>query len=182
MIVECPKCGSRYRLGEDRKGEKQVQVRCSACKTVFKIVNPSPEDEAAAGQPGTPAGKERILVCDDALFFRTMLEEMLTEAGYTVELAASGEEALSKVVEVRPALLILDLQLPGMSGFDVLKVLRDSESSKDLPVLAMSAVYTESSDVMELEDVGADDYIGKKFKAEHLLRRVKNLLGPAAGA
>ena len=108
-----------------------------------------------------------------------MLEEMLTEAGYAVELAASGEEALSKVVKVRPALLILDLQLPGMSGFDVLKVIRDSESSKSLPVLAMSAVYTDSSDVMELEDVGADDYIGKKFKAEHLLRRVRNLLESA---
>jgi predicted Zn finger-like uncharacterized protein len=181
MIVECPKCGSRYRLGEDRKREEEVQVRCGACKTVFKIVKPAHVGETAAGQPGAPSGKERILVCDDALFFRTMLEEILTGDGYTVELAASGEEALSKVVEVRPALLILDLQLPGMSGFEVLKVLRDSESSKDLPVLAMSAVYTDSSDIMELEDVGADDYIGKKFKAEHLLRRVRNLLGSAAG-
>ncbi len=181
MIVECPKCGGRYRVGEERMNEKEVQVRCSACKTVFKIAQPEPTGGGASRQPGTLSGKERILVCDDALFFRTMLEEMLTEAGYAVELAASGEEALSKVVEVRPALLILDLQLPGMSGFDVLKVIRDSESSKSLPVLAMSAVYTDSSDIMDLEDIGADDYIGKKFKAEHLLRRVKNLLGSAGG-
>jgi predicted Zn finger-like uncharacterized protein len=181
MIVECPKCGSRYRIGEERMSEKEVQVRCSSCKTVFKIAQPEPKGGGGSGQPGTLSGKERILVCDDALFFRTMLEEMLTEAGYTVELAASGEEALSKVVEVRPDLLILDLQLPGMSGFDVLKVLRDSESSKSLPVLAMSAVYTDSSDIMDLEDVGADDYIGKKFKSEHLLRRVRNLLGSAGG-
>jgi predicted Zn finger-like uncharacterized protein len=181
MIVECPKCGSRYRIGEERMSEKEVQVRCSACKTVFKIAGSEAKGGEAAGQPGTPLGNECILVCDDALFFRTMLEEMLTEAGYAVELAASGEEALSKVVEVRPALLILDLQLPGMSGFDVLKVIRDSESSKNLPVLAMSAVYTDSSDIMDLEDIGADDYIGKKFKVEHLLRRVRNLLGSAGG-
>ena len=181
MIVECPKCGGRYRVGEERMSDKEVQVRCSACKTVFKIAGPKPKGGDAAGQPGTPSGKECILVCDDALFFRTMLEEILTEAGYAVKLAASGEEALSKVVEVRPALLILDLQLPGMSGFDVLKVIRDSESSKSLPVLAMSAVYTDSSDIMDLEDIGADDYIGKKFKTEHLLRRVKNLLGSAGG-
>ena len=84
MIVECPKCGSRYRVGEERKSEKDVQVRCSACKTVFKITNPEPKGGDAAGQPGTPSGQECILVCDDALFFRTMLEEMLTEAALAV--------------------------------------------------------------------------------------------------
>ena len=166
MIIECPDCSRKYRL-DDEQAARGVQVRCTACGAVFQ--------GGGGPDPGKPGA--RILVCDDAPFFRTMLDDILGSAGFTVESVDSGEAALRSIERRAPDLLILDLKLPGMSGFDVVREIRGGTSAPDLPILAMSAVYTDSSDVMDLEEVGANDYIGKKFKPEHVVKRVRRLLG-----
>lgn len=170
MIIQCPECGSRYRLGDDRASGDGVQVRCTSCNTVFHA-----QESAAAEAPGS--SRARILVCDDAPFFRTMLEDILGSADFDVEAVESGEAALAAIEASVPDLLVLDLQLPGMSGFDVIKTIRGGVLVPTLPILAMSAVYTDSADVMDLEDIGANDYIGKKFKPDHLVKRIRRLLG-----
>jgi DNA-binding response OmpR family regulator len=105
-----------------------------------------------------------------------MVSDILQEAGYTVETASNGAEIISKVTSFLPNLLVLDLQLPDMNGFEVVKRIRGGEVLPHLPILAMSAVYTDSSHVMALDDVGANDYISKKFKPDHLLGRISKIL------
>ena len=177
MIIQCPECGNRYKLKSKKLGDEGVNIKCTGCEKVFHVSLPPKITGEEAAPPEKKKDKECVLVCDDTPFFREMVRDVMAEAGYTVEVAADGEEALEKVAEAGPDLLILDLQLPGISGFEVVKQIRSSQAWKTLPILAMSGVFTDSADVMSLEDVGADDYIGKDFKPEHLLKRVRNLLG-----
>ena len=174
MRIQCPGCGKTYRLDEATVADGPRRVRCRACETVFQAGATAGEVADAPAAPS--AGGRRILVCDDALFFRTMVADVLREEGFTVETAADGEETLAVLPSFRPHLLIVDLQLPGMSGIEVIRRVRQEKDSAALPILAMSGVFTESSDVMVMEDAGADDYIGKKFKKEHLVKRVRGLL------
>jgi len=180
--LSCPACGTSYSVEDGAIQNAEAQLRCRSCQNIFNVKEGRAEEaqKSNAGKDDQVDG--HILVCDDAPFFRTMLTEILTDAGYKVEAASNGEEALQKITSSRPRLLILDLQMPGMDGFEVIRIIRSGTETADLPVLAVSAVYTDSSDMIELEDAGADDYIGKQFKPEHLLRRVEKFLGPPGAA
>ena len=128
-----------------------------------------------------PDASPRENVCDDALFFRTMVADVLKEAGLTVETAADGEATLALLPSFRPHLLIVDLQLPGMNGIEVVRRIRADKDHRSLPILAMSGVLTDEAEVTVIKDAGADDCIGKKFKQEHFVERVRRLLGNAPG-
>lgn len=189
MKLTCPGCGSNYRVDETKITDPSVKMRCRSCQFVFSVSEAGGRttEAAAAGVTaaetetrGSGAASHRIIVCDDAPFFRTMLRDILVDAGYEVETASGGEEALGKIAASRPALLILDIQMPGMDGYEVIRAIRGGDAAPDLPILAVSGVHTDSSDMIDLEDAGANDYIGKQFKPEHLLKRVRGLAGPPA--
>jgi DNA-binding response OmpR family regulator len=114
-------------------------------------------------------------VADDANYFRQLVGDILREAGYDVFLAIDGDDVLNKVVEVSPDLIVLDLQLPARSGFDVIRAIRAGRFSH-LPILVMSSVYTDTDHIIELSDIGANDFINKNFTPDHLLSRVRKLL------
>jgi two-component system KDP operon response regulator KdpE len=100
------------------------------------------------------------------------VKALLSRRGYGVTLAATGEEALQRAAEVKPQLVILDLSLPGMSGFEVCRRLREWGS---VPILVLS-VKDEEADKVSALDFGADDYLTKPFLAGELLARVRALL------
>jgi len=182
MKLTCPGCGSNYRVDGTKIPDPSVKMRCPKCQFVFSVKEGGGEERTKDKDAGAGGTSTRILVCDDAPFFRAMLKDILADAGYEVETAAGGEEALGKIAASPPALLILDIQMPGMDGYEVIRSIRSGDVVPDLPILAVSGVHTDSSDMIELEDAGANDYIGKQFKPEHLLKRVQGLAGhPAAG-
>ncbi|MDM7916349.1 MAG: response regulator [Candidatus Eisenbacteria bacterium] len=86
-------------------------------------------------------GKRRVLVVDDSVEILEILLEILTEAGYQVETAQNGASALLRVGDFRPDVVVLDLKLPSLSGFDVIRCLREDSAYRDLPVLLMSGVF-----------------------------------------
>jgi two-component system, OmpR family, response regulator MprA len=113
-----------------------------------------------------------ILVVDDDPLLAAALRRPLAYEGFEVEVATSGEEALSRALERSPDLVILDILLPGIDGLEVCRRLR---SAGDVPVLMLTA----RSDVPERVagfEAGADDYLGKPFAFEELLVRIKALL------
>lgn len=111
----------------------------------------------------------RILVIDDELRVRRLLQTALTERGYDVSTAASGEEALAVMAQRRPDLLLLDLVMPGMSGLDVCRAVREHSRT---PIVVLSAHGEERAKVEAL-DLGADDYLTKPFGMEELLARIR---------
>lgn len=114
----------------------------------------------------------RILIVDDDRPSLKMTAFLLREEGYTVFTADNGQEALRQIDEKTPDLLILDVMMPGMDGWEVTRHLRRSTS---LPILILSAKGETSDRVFGL-DLGADDYLAKPFEPSELLARVRAVL------
>ena len=135
-------------------------------------------------QTRATASGERVLVVDDEPDIVALVAFHLARAGYRVSTAASGPEALEAARRERPALVVLDLMLPGLSGYDVLERLRAAPATKQIAVLMLTARREEQDRVRGLS-LGADDYLTKPFSPQELTLRVGAILrriGGAAGA
>ena len=118
---------------------------------------------------------ERVLVVDDEADIVALVAYHLVKAGYRVSMASSGTEALEAARRERPALIVLDLMLPGMSGFEVIEQLRAHESTQHIAVLMLTARREESDRIQGLS-LGADDYLTKPFSPQELVLRVGAIL------
>lgn len=117
----------------------------------------------------------QILVVDDEPDILSVLVYHLSREGYRVTTAVNGQGALTAAAAERPDLIILDLMLPGMDGYEVLQRLRNSDRTAAIPVILLTARREEEERVKGFE-VGADDYITKPFSARELTLRVEALL------
>jgi DNA-binding response OmpR family regulator len=115
---------------------------------------------------------EKILIVDDEISLQETLAYNLKKQGYQVETAGTGTEAIELAREFKPDLIILDVMLPGLDGFEVCRILRREMST---PVLMLTARDDEIDRVVGLE-VGADDYLAKPFSMRELIARVKAML------
>ncbi|MCF8167507.1 MAG: response regulator [Rhodoferax sp.] len=113
-----------------------------------------------------------VLAVDDTLESLQLLTDILGSEGYRVLPADSGELALESVVHTRPQLILLDLRMPGMDGFEVLRRLKELPGSRDIPVIILSAV-TDAEQRVEGLRLGAMDFVSKPFQRDELLARVK---------
>ncbi|MEP6690007.1 MAG: response regulator transcription factor [Gemmatimonadaceae bacterium] len=121
------------------------------------------------------AGGERVLVVDDEPDIIALVAYHLAKAGYRVSTAATGADALRAVRDERPALVVLDLMLPEMSGFEVLEQLRGDDATREVAVLMLTARKDEPDRVRGLS-LGADDYLAKPFSPQELVLRVGAIL------
>jgi two-component system phosphate regulon response regulator PhoB len=119
--------------------------------------------------------KERILAVEDEMDILDVIRYNLEKEGYPVVTAATGEEAIDKAREEQPDLILLDLMLPEMDGFDVCKILKNDPLTASIPILMVTAKGEESDIVTGLE-LGAEDYITKPFHPRVLIARVRAAL------
>ena len=117
----------------------------------------------------------RILVVEDDRDIADLIRHYLTKAGHHVDVVDSGTEAVRRVREQAPDVLILDLMLPGMSGLEVCRALRGDPETARLPIIMVTARAQEGDRVLGLES-GADDYVTKPFSTRELVARVAALL------
>src|SRR2546427_10379153 len=128
--------------------------------------------------------KTKILIIEDDPHILLGLEEVLTSDGFEVAVCNRGDHAIAAVARHRPALLLLDVMLPGLSGYDICKQLRAKKVAT--PILMLTAKGQEIDKVVGL-DLGADDYVTKPFGVRELLARIHAVLRrtgptPAIGA
>jgi two-component system phosphate regulon response regulator PhoB len=119
--------------------------------------------------------KPTILVVDDEPDAVELIEFNLKGAGFQVKSARDGAEALAKARFVLPSLIVLDVMLPEMDGFEICKLLRRDPSTASIPIIMLTAKAAEIDRVLGLE-LGADDYLTKPFSPRELVLRVKKLL------
>jgi DNA-binding response OmpR family regulator len=115
----------------------------------------------------------RILIVEDDPSIRLGLQRSLSFEGYAVDVARDGEEAIQRAFDKRPDLVLLDLMLPKVNGFEVCKTIRKYDAS--IPIVILSAKGDEGDKVLGLE-LGADDYVTKPFSLRELVARVKAAL------
>src|SRR5262245_23098752 len=130
-----------------------------------------PAPNSADGAGPTP----RILIADDNPQAVELLEAYLGEGDYDIRTAADGEETLARVRDWQPDLILLDIMMPKISGFEVCKRLRDDPKTSDIAVLMITAL-DQPSDIERALDVKADDFVTKPINKSELLLRVRSLL------
>ncbi len=121
---------------------------------------------------------KKILVVDDAPGFVELLTDVLKAKEYDVVSASDGREAVNKAGKEIPDLIILDIKMPKMSGYEVCKILRDDTRYKDIPIIMLTAL-SDLEDVKTGMSLGAVSYISKPFEQNTLLTMIHGLIGPA---
>ena len=124
------------------------------------------------------SGNRRVLVTDDEEYLIELLDVNLKPAGFEVLKAYDGEEGLNKAITERPDLMILDVRMPGMDGYEVCRRLKANDATKDIPILMLSA-YVQEADIKKGLSLGAVAYLKKPFNVQDLIRTVKQILGMA---
>lgn len=122
---------------------------------------------------------KKIMVVDDEPEILGILKFRMNSWGYETLTASSGKEALILAAGKKPDLILLDVMMPGMSGFDVLRELKAKESTKSIPVI-MITVAAAKHEVDEGIKLGAAYYLSKPYDAQELLNRIKSIIGPNA--
>ncbi len=130
---------------------------------------------APARQNEDEAGPRAVMVVDDSLTVRKITGRLLERAGYRVITAKDGVDALEQLSEVKPALMLADIEMPRMDGFELLRRLRADARFKSLPVIMITSRTADKHRNFALE-LGASDYLGKPYDEEALLRTIAEYL------
>jgi two-component system alkaline phosphatase synthesis response regulator PhoP len=125
-------------------------------------------------------GKQTVLIVDDEPDFVTMLKQDLQSEGYAVEVAYNGVEAIQKVKQSPPDIIVLDIMMPEKDGFAVCSELKNDDRYADIPIILLTAVsdHVSSSQYSHSQalDVEADDYLSKPASFEEILESIRSLL------
>ena len=119
---------------------------------------------------------KRIVLAEDEPQIAKLVEFKLKKEGYQVTWKENGEEALKAIKEEKPDLILLDIMMPVMDGYQVLRQVKEDEGLKDIPVIMLTA-RAQERDVVKGIGSGAEDYVTKPFHPSELLARVKRILG-----
>lgn len=121
------------------------------------------------------SSQKRILICDDDPAILRVLQVNLEVEGYETILAHHGEEALRAAVESRPDLIILDIMMPRLDGYQTVERLKEDDATKDIPVVFLSA-KAQASDIEKGKEYGVQEYLTKPFDPDVLVETIERLL------
>jgi CheY-like chemotaxis protein len=177
VVVRCPDCRTEIRLREVDGHSRVIKYLCSNCQNVVRIdlVQDEVKTSSSSDSYEKIEHKKKVLVADDTATLRKIAARLLSSAGYDVLEAGDGREALDLVQKEHPDLILLDLLMPKMTGFDVLREIKKSERLKETPILIMSGVF--KKDVLDfLQASGVAGFVDKEQIQESLLFRVQQIL------
>jgi two-component system, cell cycle response regulator DivK len=132
-------------------------------------------------KPRDSTDKPLVLVADDFADTRDIVNEILTYGGFRVAEASSGPEALSRVRELLPAVVLMDLSLPGLDGWEVTRRLRQDPKTKHITIIALTA-HARDEELMRAREAGCDDVITKPCEPHDILEMVRAKLAQRRGA
>lgn len=167
MKIQCPQCSSTYRLRSALENRSAVSVTCPKCRHRFSVAVAQQYDKV----------EKKILIVDDARFFRELILDLLANQSLELTTANCGEDAWSLLQSATYSLLIIDVNLPDISGLELIRRIRQEPRLKAVPILCISGVYRQDDDARQAFVAGADDYMTKSFHPDDFTARVNRLLG-----
>ncbi len=200
MIVPC-ECGAKLKIDDAKIGDKGSRIRCPRCSAILHVKKkadqtverPPAVSQLAGEKPESPAptpvssdvsappstSLPVVLIAHDSEAVREMIRAILIEAGFQVETAADGVEALKKAMAVKPQAMILDVGLPGIYGFELCERLKGDEQTSAIKIILLTSVYDVGRYKREPANLyGADDYIEKHHISDYLALKIRKLLYP----
>jgi len=174
MVITCSACNKRYKIDPSGSKSNVGKVKCPGCSHVFEIALTGTDEKQVEN---AELGQPLVLIVDDACFFRQMIEDLLNDLPVEFISAADGDDAWKKITSRLPQLVLLDLNLPGRTGKQILQSLQEEPRFNQVKVLAMSGVERGAETAAEVRRFGAVDFINKSFKPSELEKRVRNILG-----
>jgi predicted Zn finger-like uncharacterized protein len=198
MIVPC-ECGAKLKIDDAKIGDKGSRIRCPRCSAILHVKkkadqtverppsasllvpekpeSPPPVSSDASSPPSS--SMPVVLIAHDSEAVREMIRAILSEAGFRVETAADGVEALKKATDVKPQAMILDVGLPGIYGFELCERLKGDEQTSAIKIILLTSVYDVGRYKREPANLyGADDYIEKHHISDYLALKIRKLLYP----
>jgi len=121
--------------------------------------------------------RKTILIVDDELSILVPLQFLMEKEGYVPKLAQSGKEAIEKIAEVRPDLILLDIMLPDLDGYEIYQMIRKRSEWESIRVIFLTA-KNRDADMAKGIAMGADAYITKPFSNIQLIEKIRELIGP----
>ncbi|NMO19711.1 response regulator [Pyxidicoccus fallax] len=139
----------------------------------------APEDEAPATALPSPAGnKKRVLVVDDFDDAREMYAEYLEFVGFEVDTARNGVEAVEKAQDGEPDIILMDLSLPIMDGWEATRLIKQDSRTRDIPVMALTG-HVLAGNAEHAKEAGADEFVAKPCLPQDLENKIRNMLKPS---
>lgn len=130
-------------------------------------------------EEGTMAYK--LLLADDSITIQKVVELVLAEEGFEIKAANNGEEALSAVVSFKPDVILADIEMPKMNGYQLCEEIKTNPETKHIPIILLAGAF-EPLDEELAKNVGADDHIVKPFESQELIGKIKTVITPRKGA
>jgi predicted Zn finger-like uncharacterized protein len=161
MILKCEQCSARYKIDPSRMPVKKKRVRCSRCRHVFTIHPP----------------RKCIVVAKADNEFCQSVKELLREQPFDLLTSQDGVEALEMIRRHHPSLVVLDVALPKLYGFEIAEMLRSDPETRDIRILLLAAIHDKTRYKRQPESLyGADDYIEAHHINDRLLPKIRALL------
>jgi len=171
VVVICPKCKVRLKVDETKLAPEGKRFKCPKCGAVLIVKKPAAHARKALD-------KKKILVAHSNPETRGMVSSLLSQKGYRIITAADGIDAMVKALKELPCLIIAEVALPKIYGFEVCKRLKTRAETKDMKFLLVASVYDKSKYRREPVSLyGSDAYIEDHELADHVLEKVEGLTG-----
>ncbi|HZI15115.1 MAG TPA: response regulator [Myxococcus sp.] len=137
-----------------------------------------PEDAAPSVGPAAPGNKKRVLVVDDFDDAREMYAEYLEFVGFEVDTAKNGAEAVEKAQDGEPDIILMDLSLPIMDGWEATRLIKQDARTRDIPVMALTG-HVLAGNAEHAKEAGADEFVAKPCLPQDLENKIRNMLKPS---
>lgn len=158
-------------------GSVVVILDCMALVRSYESVQQDPAPTAVPDEPVTEAARNvrTVMIVDDSVTVRKVTSRLMERHGFEVETAKDGVDALNQLQDLRPDVVLLDIEMPRMDGFEVLRSVRRDESLKDLPIIMITSRTGEKHKQQAME-LGVNEYLGKPFQEANLLATIEEVI------
>jgi predicted Zn finger-like uncharacterized protein len=172
MLIVCPNCKNRFNI-DPAIAQDAKKLRCSSCRAVFGLVRKVPREQAA---PAALPAKLKVVIANESVPFCEAVQKVLSSEPFELFICNDGKEALETVQRIRPELLLLDVALPTMFGFEVCERVRQDPALAGVKIVLIASIYDKTRYKRSPNSLyGADDYIEKHHIPDSLIPMIYRL-------